>query len=86
VICRRTAEVITQSLDGPLPLRARVGLRVHTFFCSPCRRFHRQMLHLHEAFVATVPADGGDLPTAGGLSTAARERIAAALNRAEEQA
>ncbi|WP_171473962.1 anti-sigma factor family protein [Frigoriglobus tundricola] len=79
MICRRAAEVITQSLDGPITLRVRVALGVHTLFCSPCRRFRRQMVRLQTAFRASANAE----PPAGGegLSPAARERIAAALNR-----
>ncbi len=79
MICRRAAEVITKSLDGPVPLRVRVALGVHTLFCSPCRRFRRQMARLQTAFRASASA----VPLAGreGLSPAARERIAAALSR-----
>jgi hypothetical protein len=82
VICRRATEVVTQSLDAPLGLRARVGLGVHTLFCSPCRRFQRQMARLHAVFKAN--ADRPEGATDGGLSDAARARIAAALSRADE--
>ncbi len=82
MICRRATEVVTQSLDEPLGLRARVGLGVHTLFCSPCRRFQRQMIHLDAVFRAN--ADRTEGATEGGLSDVARERIASALNRADE--
>lgn len=81
MICRQAAEAITQSLDEPLEFRTRVGLGIHTLFCSPCRRFRRQMLQLHAAFQASANAGNH---ASGGLSDDARERIASALNRADE--
>jgi hypothetical protein len=86
VICRRAAEVITRSLDEPLTLRVRVALGVHTLFCSPCRRFRRQMTRLHVTFEATATTDPPQHPhpTEDGLSAAARERITSALSRADE--
>jgi hypothetical protein len=86
VICRRAAVVITRSLDGPLPVRARIGLRVHTLFCSPCRRLQRQLVRLDAALRATVAAEGTHAPAVGGLSASARERIAAAVSRAVDGA
>jgi hypothetical protein len=84
VICRRAAEVITQSLDKPLTLRVRVALGVHTLFCSPCRRFRRQMAQLRTVFETSATTDPPPPPTEDGLSAAARERITSALNRADE--
>jgi hypothetical protein len=82
VICRRAAEIINQSLDGPLPILAATGLRVHTLFCSPCRRFKRQMVRVHESLTASMSADVS--PAFGGLSQGARERLAAALARVDD--
>jgi hypothetical protein len=82
VICRRAAEVITQSLDEPLTLRVRVALSVHTLFCSPCRHFRRQITRLHATFEATATTDPP--PAEDGLSAAARARITSALSRADE--
>ncbi len=81
MICRRAVEVVTESLDGPPPPRARIGLAVHVLFCSPCRRFQRQMARLHTTLETTAEAapPGGDR-----LTDEARERIAAALNRASD--
>jgi hypothetical protein len=84
VICRRAAEVITRSLDGPLTLRVRAALGVHTLFCSPCRRFRRQMIRLHTMLEAAATTDPPPPPTGDGLSAAARTRITSALSRADE--
>ncbi len=83
MICRRAVELVTQSLDEPLPPAARLGLGVHALFCSPCRRFRRQMRRLH-GLLGQTPDGASDSSRAGGLSEAARARIAAALNREAE--
>lgn len=77
MICRQAVEIISRSLDAPLATTERLGLRVHTLFCGPCRRFHRQMLHLH---TICGLADGAPAPS-DELSAAARERIAHSLAR-----
>jgi hypothetical protein len=82
VICRRAVEVVTEALDGPLPLGERIGLGVHTLFCSPCRRFRRQMTRVHTALERA--AEGGEGPAADGLSDEARARIEARLSRSDE--
>ena len=78
MICRQAAEAISRSLDAPPSRVGRVGLRVHTLFCGPCRRFRTQLVRLYAACEAASdePPPGG-----AGLSTAARERIAAALDK-----
>jgi hypothetical protein len=75
--CRQASEAITRVVDGPLSISWRVGLRVHTLFCGPCRRFRGQMVRLHalcqdlrEEEIETVR---------GGLSVEARARIVTAL-------
>jgi hypothetical protein len=78
MICRTAAELITRSVDATLSVSERVGLRTHTLFCGPCRRFHRQVLRLH---VALVNATDGPPPTDDSLSPEARERIRSALDQ-----
>ena len=76
--CRTAVELVCRSLDDPLSSGERVGVAVHTLFCGPCRRFRRQARRLdgccREAFAD--PSGRAELPPA------ARERIAAALDRA----
>ncbi len=76
--CRTAAELACRSLDAPLPASHRAGLGVHTLFCGPCRRFHRQLIRLDAAcrVATTAPPPDGE-----GLAAAARERITAALQR-----
>ena len=79
MICRDAAEAISRSLDSPLSRVTRLSLRVHTLFCGPCRRFHKQLLQLH-AECASAKA-GETSASAPSLSQEARERIAAAIEK-----
>lgn len=43
ISCEEAAKLISQSLDRPLPVRQRIGLRLHLLMCRVCPRFLRQM-------------------------------------------
>jgi len=77
MICRQAAEAISRSLEAPLSAVERLDLGVHTLFCRPCRRFREQLTRLHAECAKTGSADP---PAGAGLTPAARERIAAALD------
>jgi hypothetical protein len=47
--CREAMRLYSQSLEGPLPLAARTGLRMHLMLCKWCRRCSRQTLFLRSA-------------------------------------
>jgi hypothetical protein len=47
--CRDATRLISRELDGPLPFWRRLLLRVHLFWCGPCRDFLRQAALLREA-------------------------------------
>jgi Putative zinc-finger len=47
--CRDATRLISRELDGPLPIGRRLLLRVHLFWCGPCRNFFRQAMFLREA-------------------------------------
>ncbi len=47
--CRDAIRLISRELDGPLPWRRRLLLRMHLFWCGPCRRFLRQVVLLRGA-------------------------------------
>ena len=79
--CREVTRWGSDSLDRPLPLARRIGLRFHLLICTWCRRYLRQIAFLRQA-VRTRPdrlADESEGPTAAGLSPDARERIARAM-------
>jgi hypothetical protein len=47
--CRDATRLISRELDAPLPPWRRLLLRVHLFWCGPCRDFLRQTLFLRDA-------------------------------------
>jgi hypothetical protein len=80
--CRDVTRLISESMDRSLPLRKRIGVRVHLLICKFCARYERQLLRIRE----TVRRLGEAGETAGGtlgepLSEEARERIRKSLRR-----
>lgn len=47
--CRDATRLISRELDGPLPRGWRLMLRLHLFWCGPCRRFLQQTRLLRAA-------------------------------------
>lgn len=41
--CKDLSQKASDYLDGELPLRTRMQIRLHTFFCDNCRRYLHQM-------------------------------------------
>jgi hypothetical protein len=54
ISCRWAAQLMTQSLDGRLPVRQRVGLAVHAVLCGACRCFRHQIAAIDEAAAAVI--------------------------------
>jgi hypothetical protein len=73
--CKKAAELISLSWDGPLGWRQRLALTFHLTLCDMCRRFRR-----HSWLVQTAGRDAADRAAADAtLPEAARERIREAL-------
>jgi len=47
--CREATWFYSRSLDGAVPLSARLGTRIHLLLCKRCRRYSRQTLFLRAA-------------------------------------
>jgi hypothetical protein len=47
--CREATRLISQQLDGPLPIDRRMLLRFHLIWCIACRRFEQQGALLRKA-------------------------------------
>jgi hypothetical protein len=78
--CRDVTRLISESMDGSLPLRERVGVRLHLLICAFCARYRRQLLRIRETarrIADPTGAPGG--PGSDGLSPEARDRIRKAL-------
>lgn len=73
VNCRESARLQSEALDRRLPLRHRLGLRIHLLLCKWCRRYGRQISLLHSAVHQHNEAAVESIPQK--LSDSARERI-----------
>ena len=47
--CKEATRLISQRLDGPLPIDQRLLLRLHLIWCLACRRFEQQGALLRKA-------------------------------------
>lgn len=58
--CREVAAIARDHVDGKLPGRARLSVRLHLLMCEHCRRYLRQL----RATVGLLRAEPDDGPTA----------------------
>ena len=75
--CHDITRLISQSMEGPLPWRTRVAMRVHYWICVWCERYSDQLGFLREVLHA-CPGNGAEAMR-GELSPAARQRIKVAV-------
>lgn len=78
--CRDVTQLLSQSMDYPLPLGKRIGMWLHLLMCKFCARYERQLLLIRETvrrLVATEEKPGG--PPGETLSEEAKERIRKSL-------
>ncbi|HZW35450.1 MAG: zf-HC2 domain-containing protein [Deltaproteobacteria bacterium] len=78
--CKDVTQLLSQSMDAPLPAGKRIGVRFHLLICKFCVRYRQQLLLIREA--ARRLAGAADLPqgSAGeNLSAEARDRIKKSL-------
>ena len=48
--CKDVSYLISRSMDKKLPLRTRVGIKIHLMMCKLCSRYEKQLLILQAAF------------------------------------
>ena len=75
--CKQISMLISQSLDTPLPLTRRMGIRLHLMMCIFCRRYNR---HLHLIHSLLVREQKNFLENEK-LSLQARQRILQAVDK-----
>jgi predicted anti-sigma-YlaC factor YlaD len=69
--CREVTGMASDHLEGVLPLRSRLGMRLHLWMCAYCRLYVRQI-----AQVATLLRGLGGRPTtAPALARELRDRL-----------
>ena len=78
--CKEISRLASEALDRKLPLRQRLGLRLHVAMCRFCSEYRRQLLLLRE-IVQGYGAREEERLLAVNLSPEARERMKALLRR-----
>ena len=78
--CKDATRLISESMDRSLPLRKRIGVRVHLLICRFCARYERQLLLIRETArrIAEAKEWPGE-PSGETLSEGTRERIRKSL-------
>ena len=78
--CKETSRLLSESRERPLPLRTRIGLKLHLMMCRLCRRSVRQIAAIEAAARAFGRrAEESPPESLGSLCPEARERIETAL-------
>jgi hypothetical protein len=78
--CKDVTRLISESMDHPLPVRQRVGMRLHLLLCDFCARYRRQLRLLRDAARRLAALEEGPPDRPGfALSPEARERMRKAL-------
>lgn len=72
--CSDVSRLVSYSLDAPLPLHRRLGVRAHLLICRYCRLFRRQLFAIRRL---SRDVDGGMLGGQGPkkLSDEAKARM-----------
>ncbi len=65
--CEGMSRLASQSLDRELTRTERAALRAHTFYCSACRRYLRQLKQVRRALRALSGRLETDEPLGGPL-------------------
>jgi hypothetical protein len=76
--CTEMSRLASQSLDGPLPLRMWLRMKLHYVICVWCKRYVKHLKFLHAA--APHFDDRADLLSNRTLSAAAKQRIVQRLH------
>jgi hypothetical protein len=75
--CREVVRILSQSMDGKLPLKTRVQLRFHYLICAWCQRYEKQLHQIRE--VARAVPDHVEEMSMESLSAESKERMKQAL-------
>ena len=80
--CKEVSQLVSQSLDRPLPIGKRIAVRMHLMICTLCRRYQRQLHFLQQA-TRQLP-EHLDASATLQLSDAARQRIRTKFDTGKE--
>ena len=71
--CHDVSQMVSRSMDARLPLRHRLGVRMHLLMCRYCSLFSRQLVMLRK--MSRHIDDDMEAPCTDKLSDEAKERI-----------
>lgn len=81
--CKEASHLVSQNQDRPLSFNERLGLRVHIWMCTNCRRFERQIGLMRRLLRQSVQrAETEETAT---LPAEAHERIRQAMEEQQRQ-
>ncbi len=82
--CKEVAELTSCLLDESLPIRKRIGLKLHLTFCKFCRRNYEQLYLIRKLVREKLTrADTVETDSKSRLSEESRHRISATLQKAK---
>lgn len=80
--CKEVAELSSNSLDESLPLKKRLGLKLHIMMCKFCRRNNEQLYLIRELIGKKLKSNDTSESEAGShLSEESRQRISSLLKK-----
>lgn len=78
--CKEAAKLSSYSLDEALPLKKRLGLKLHIMFCKFCRRNNEQLYLIRELIRKKLSSsENGSTEFNRRLSEESRQRISKVL-------
>lgn len=82
--CKQVSEALASKNYWELPLRKRIGLRLHVFFCLVCGPFNRFIMLMQDTTSSYLKHEQEDPPPPElSLSTDAKERILKSVQSAK---
>ena len=80
--CKEVAQLSSNSLDESLPLKKRVGLKLHIMMCKFCRRHNEQLYLIRELIGKKLKSnDTSESEDSSHLSEESRQRISSLLKK-----
>ncbi len=80
--CKQVSDALAKTNYWDLPLRQRIGLHMHVFFCLVCGPFNRFIMLMQDTTRHYLSHEKSDPPPPGmTLSDDAKQRMAAALKQ-----
>lgn len=78
--CRDITRLLSEAMDRKLPLRTRIGIRLHFTICVWCKRYGEQLKSLRR-YGLKLPQEGCGCSATPGLPLEAKKRLKDAIQR-----